>query len=267
MRNNLYKMLFWKLYKKLAFLKNTFLKFSDLLVELITFEERLISKRNCTFWGDKSTTQQNVDFLNDSKFKKLIDDAFVDVPHKYVKPIRDLNISWRFHIYLSVASHCINLDGDFVECGVWYGFLSKATCEYLGFEKINNKKFHLFDSWEGAEGTHEKYMHDSFGVAKKRFAKYPNVIFHKGLVPHSLSEINEVDSISFLSLDMNNGVTERQALEILYDRIVPGGIIYLDDYGWKRYHVLRDNVKSFIKNKACQILNFPCGSSIIIKSK
>tara|TARA_A100001388_G_scaffold277224_1_gene267438 strand:+ start:1857 stop:2660 length:804 start_codon:yes stop_codon:yes gene_type:complete len=267
MKRKLYLRLFEYLYRKLAFVKNSCLKFYDLLLEIITFKEQLISRRNCTFWGDKSTTMQHVDFLYDPRFSLLVEKSFENVPSDYVKPIKDLNISWRFHIYLTMASHCINLEGDFVECGVWYGFLSKATCEHLNFANFKNKKFHLFDSWEGAEGTHEKYLHNSFEITKKRFDKFPNVVFHRGLVPDSLSEIDQVKSISFLSLDMNNGISERQALEILYDRIVPGGIIYLDDFGWQRYRVLRKNIKSFIKNKSCQLLNFPCGSAIIIKSK
>ena len=48
------------------------------------------------------------------------------------------------------------------------------------------------------------------------------MIIHKGVVPDTLVDAPEV--ISFLHLDMNSPEPERATLDILYDRVSPGGI-------------------------------------------
>ena len=67
-----------------------------------------------------------------------------------------------------------------------------------------------------------------------------------------------------MSIDLNDGMPERQVLELLYERIVEGGIIYFDDYGWN-YPLLRKLVNEFFEDKNETLLHFACGSSIVIK--
>ena len=38
--------------------------------------------------------------------------------------------------------------------------------------------------------------------------------------------------IAYLHIDLNQAPAEIAALEVLFDRIVPGGIVILDDYEW-----------------------------------
>jgi len=179
-----------------------------------------------------------------------------------VQPIRDMNIDWRLHIVTWAASQCLHLEGDFVECGVWWGWLSRAMCHDTNFGS-SNKSFHLFDSG-GAEGSHDNYQLDIFESVQARFKPYSDVKFHRGMVPDVLKQADMIDRIAYLSLGMNGGIAERQALEVLYSKVVKGGVIYLDDYGWN-YPILRTELADFLKDKPEKILHFPCGSSIIIK--
>src|ERR1043166_4934976 len=51
---------------------------------------------------------------------------------------------WRVHIGLWAASNACCLPGDFVECGVNYGFLSSAIMAYLDWNQVG-KTFYLLD--------------------------------------------------------------------------------------------------------------------------
>jgi len=240
----------------------TVLKLYDLILELVTGSERVITKSQASHWGDRSATMQHVDFYLDPLFKEAKEHTFEDAPNHLSQQINLSNIDWRIHICTWAASHCINLEGDFVECGVWYGWLSRAMCKYVDFNRTD-KTFHLFDSW-GASDSHPNYQDDIYDAVKDRFSEYPNVIFHRGLVPDVLSKNVDIEKISYLSLDMNGGIAERQALNVLYNKVVKGGIIYVDDYGWD-FPVLRHELREFLRDKPDRLLHFPCGSSLIVK--
>lgn len=203
-----------------------------------------------------------MDFLLDNRFIESREFTYRDAPEGVAGSVRKTNIDWRIHIVTWAASRCMKLDGDFVECGVWWGWLSRAICYYSDFQN-SEKYFHFFDSW-GSEGSHVNYQDDIYDQVKNRFVNYPNVIFHRGMVPNVLLQSILPDQIAYLSLDMNGGLAERQALDILWPRLVSGGIVYVDDYGWN-YPRLRAELADFLKDKPEELLHFPCGSSIIIK--
>lgn len=63
-------------------------------------------------------------------------------------------IHWRAYAICWAALRGGALEGDFVECGVERGFLSKIIVDYLGFQKIP-KTFFLLDTFDGFA---EKYL-------------------------------------------------------------------------------------------------------------
>jgi O-methyltransferase len=163
------------------------------------------------------------------------------------------------------ANQASHLPGDFVECGVWYGILSKAMCEYVNFSELD-KRFLLFDSWGTMIGSHKDvaYQEDIFEYVKKGFLKWPNVELIRGVVPEVFETITLPEQISYLGIDMNGGDAELAALKVLYPRMVKGGIIYFDDYGWK-YPYLREVVDGYFYDKPEKLIHFPGGNSLIIK--
>jgi O-methyltransferase len=64
---------------------------------------------------------------------------------------------------------------------------------------------------------------------------------------------------------MNSSEPERKALEHFYPKMLSGGIIYFDDYGWG-YPELRKVVDEFFSNKPEKLIHFPSGNSIIVKA-
>ena len=231
-----------------------------------TGERGMITKFEAQYFGDGFATTHYVAFLHDQKFLKAYDGCFDLVSPKVARWARNQDIRWRAHIVTWAAQQAIRLDGDFVECGVWWGFLSKTICEYTDFSKYEDKTFYLIDTWgdpTNQQLNHAGYKQDMFDTVKERFKSYPNVRLIRGFVPDVLSEV-PVRKIAYLSIDMNGDVAERKTLERYYENMVPGGIIYFDDYGWG-FPKLRETVDDFFKDKPETLLHFPSGNSIVVK--
>lgn len=159
------------------------------------------------------------------------------------------------HIYKN------NIIGDFVECGVWRG--GNLILFKIISEKLNLKKnIYAFDTFEGMPAPGEKdfdlknidakkiynryknknikWCYSNLEEVKKNIAKFdPKYIetfkFIKGKVEDTLLENNNLPKeISLLRLDTDFYESTKKELEVLYPRLVSGGVLIIDDYGhWK----------------------------------
>jgi hypothetical protein len=139
-----------------------------------------------------------------------------------------------------------NIEGDFIETGVWRG---GATIFMAGLNKYYNlnRKIYVADSFEGLPQPDPKYKDDendtlykidwlsvNIDEVKNNFSKYnlldDNVIFIKGFFENSLKE-SSINKLSLLRLDGDMYSSTIQVLEELYDKVTIGGYIIIDDYG------------------------------------
>ena len=107
------------------------------------------------------------------------------------------------------------------------------------------------------------YKVDIYDYVRSRFCKYPEVILIRGMVPDILPLI-PVQKIALLMIDMNGHEAEIAALKYFYDRVLPGGIIYFDDYGG-RWPQLRRVVDDFMEDKPEKVLTFAAPIAMIVK--
>lgn len=229
-------------------------------------QHQIISRREATFFGDRFATTNYVPFLDDKRFLEVYENSLRLPNNEIINSIRDLNISWRAHIVTWAANQVKNLEGDFIECGVWFGFLSKIICDHIEIDKTS-KKFYLVDTWGDpnlSEINHPNFTNDIYDLVSQRFNEYKNVELVRGFVPEVLQNL-PIKKIAYLSIDLNGYIAERATLEQYYNLMVPGGIIYFDDYGWE-YPKLRETIDDFFKDKPETLLHFPSGNSIVIKS-
>lgn len=151
--------------------------------------------------------------------------------------------------------------GDFVECGVWRGgnlMIAKDLCRQ---SKVG-RKFHLFDTFTGmssptaADTTHSgadagatyrervreghvDWVYASLDDVRESFRRAnlldDQVIFVKGKVEDTLADKRNVpEKIALLRLDTDFYESTRVELEVLYPRLVSGGVLIVDDYGhWR----------------------------------
>jgi O-methyltransferase len=163
------------------------------------------------------------------------------------------------------------ISGEFVECGVWKGgnlILLKTL-----LQKYNlNKKVYGFDTFEGMpkpssvdvkyngkSGLTTYYEHKklNLGFAYSEIAEVENnlrencsltnIKLIKGRVEETLLvRKNLPKKISILRLDTDFYSSTKVELNILYPRLVTGGVLIIDDYGfWKG---ARKAVDEYFKN-------------------
>jgi predicted O-methyltransferase YrrM len=69
-----------------------------------------------------------------------------------------------------------------------------------------------------------------------------------------------------MHIDMNNYEGEIAALDVLFDRVVSGGIIILDDYEWSGiYREQKQKEDQWLDKRQYRIFPLPTGQGLIIK--
>lgn len=187
----------------------------------------------------------------------------------------DYDMRWRYYIVCWAADHVKKLQGDFVECGVYKGGYSLAVMDYLNFPALN-KKFWLFDTYEGlsfdhlttkekAAGLFKEYSHyeNCYDWVLNIFKDLPAIII-KGTVPETLGQYKGND-VAYLSIDMNCVEPEIAAVNYFWEKIVPGGVIILDDYGFKVHIEQKKAFDKFALERNVRILQLPTGQGLIFK--
>ena len=64
---------------------------------------------------------------------------------------------------------------------------------------------------------------------------------------------------------MNAVMPEIAALDFFWDKISKGGVILLDDYGFKEHLAQKETQDVWAKNHGVAILSLPTGQGLIIK--
>lgn len=150
------------------------------------------------------------------------------------------------------------IEGDFVECGVWRGGSMAAAAKTLLANGDANRELWLYDTFDGMSEPTEQdvdFMGQSAEVllgqqdrddatsvwccspleqVRSAMADtgYPieRVRFVEGRVEDTLP-VRVPDRISLLRLDTDWYESTRCELEHLFPKLVPGGVLIVDDYG------------------------------------
>ena len=254
------------LFYVILFLKRLLIANCEIINEFIFKKPGLILLKNASHSADGVTTVNYTEFLDEQKFTSAYientRESFKDQTNsKYAKT------KWRAHIVAWAFNQAKFLEGDLIEFGVYYGSLVGTACTYHDFQNWDKTLF-LVDSW-GENSDYlasNRYSVDIFEKVKLKFAKFQNVTLVRGKVPEVLKKITS-EKISFISLDMNDGLPERLVLEALWDKMVPGAIVYLDDYCDPTHSNLRKNINDFFDDKNESILCFHNSCAIVVKSQ
>lgn len=185
---------------------------------------------------DGFLTVHNSDFRHDPKFREAYRLG------KATGSWGRSDVEWRAYVCCWAAWSVRHKDGDFVECGVNRGGLSRTVIHYIDFDKLD-KRFWLLDTFEGLpdhlisederrRGILPGGYEPCYDQVVETFRAFHGVEIVKGVIPDTLSQVTAA-AICYLSIDMNNTAPEIAAAEHFWDRLVPGGMIVLDDYGWQ----------------------------------
>lgn len=216
---------------------------------------------------------RSLDFLKDPKFIAAWE--FTCKGNDVSWPGGTPDVRWRAHIACWAAAHGLNLEGDFVECGVNTGLFSMTLCHYLDFDKID-KNLYLFDTYagiplqglSGAELAHvqgmNSYYFDCFAIATENFKPYPNARLVKGMLPQSLADA-PLGKIAYLSMDLNNSVAEKDVIEVLWPRLTPSAIVLIDDYAFVGHEQQKAMWDAFAHSQNRMVATLPTGQGLLIR--
>ncbi len=232
------------------------------------------------FWGDRLLSLgKSKGFFDDPVFAAAY--AAIHGSHQYDEYNSPHTIAWRLHTLVWAAKNGLNLPGDFVECGVFKGDFSWVVMQCTDWAK-QDKTFYLYDTFDGFSPKHSspddfpddggQFWHFADGVYKDpeiypavlaRFRDYRNVRIVRGVVPESLADAPR--KIAFLHIDMNSAGAEIGALDVLFDRVVPGGMIVFDDYGWHQFRRQKEAEDAWMAAHGYQIMELPTGQGLVVK--
>jgi hypothetical protein len=151
-----------------------------------------------------------------------------------------------------------NVPGAVVECGVWRGGSMQAVARTLHQAGVHDRELFLYDTFEGmTEPTEADVRYDGVPAAQRLATSdkeqsrvwayatledvragfeplpYPGERIHfvKGPVEETIPG-QLPDQIAILRLDTDWYESTAHELKHMYDRLVPGGVLMIDDYGW-----------------------------------
>lgn len=179
----------------------------------------------------------------------------------------ELGFVWRTHTLCWAAESCRDVAGDYVECGSYQGYSMAVVLRYLA--GLPGRQCYLYDLFDPAGGEGEgkrlpAHSPELFEQVRARFGARSNVVVTRGKVPDVLADVAP-QTIAFLHVDMNNAQAERGALDVLFDRISPGGMIVFDDYGWNGYREQKLVADTFMRQRGLAVLELPTGQGLVVK--
>jgi hypothetical protein len=189
----------------------------------------------------------------------------------------------KYALYLATRYVVENdIPGAIVECGVWRGGSMHIVARTLDAIGDTSRELYLFDTFEGMTPPSDKDLTFSgkpvadlldsrpktakiWAVAslddvKQGFEQVPyptdKIHFIKGPVEETLPE-QAPDKIAILRLDTDWYESTRHELLTMYDRLSPGGVLIIDDYG--SYQGAKQAVDEFIAETGARLLLTPLG--------
>lgn len=178
----------------------------------------------------------------------------------------DQAIAWRRYVLATLAYNVLPLAGDFVECGVYVGSGIKTVMDYLGGKEFP-KTFWGYDTFDYNPVQGHSFAGQTEGFFEQvqaRFEGYMQVRLIKGFIPDSFVQ-GMPEEIAYLHIDMNNAAGEIAAMEALFERVVSGGVIVLDDYEWSIYRGQKQAEDPWFEARGYRVVPLPTGQGMLVK--
>lgn len=225
------------------------------------------------------------DWINDKAFNETYSKAL-----KVTKQDENLLHKARSYVLLQYLKQTLKLSNDYkkinvVECGVYKGlssYLMLNSIKECGYD--NRLRYHIFDSFEGLSKRENKDINNEFlpgkslsnmllhneerilvcplQQVKDNLKKFKSVNFYKGWVPEKFGEVENLQ-FSFVHIDLDLYQPIIDSLRFFYPRMIKGGIIILDDYGFLDWPGAKKATEEFMQEVSSNLIRLPTGQAII----
>lgn len=212
----------------------------------------------------------------------IADPAFLEL-YKLCRPYTMTSAERLYSLYNAVRYVLDkNIEGDFVECGVWKGGSAMMMASLLAKAGVTNRKIFLYDTYEGMsepteadvdstgeaaaqllqrqakEDAASVWCYSPFEEVKANLQKtgFPeqNIVMVQGKVEDTIPGNIPAQKIALLRLDTDWYESTRHELIHLYPLLSTNGVLIIDDYGY--WQGCRKAVDEYIReNKLAVLLN------------
>jgi O-methyltransferase len=223
---------------------------------LVKFAKRVLPEYRLTFpqmtwWNDKNFNQ----FL-----KKFDEDQGFNSHRKFA-----LSQLIRLTEYL---------EGDTAECGTYKGASSFLILD-SNKNSIQKKHHHVFDSFEGLsnpsrlDGTHWQagdleIAEDLVEAYLAPYGRHIDYQLYRDWIPNKFREVEDC-KFSFIHIDVDLYQPTLDSISFFYERIVLGGILLCDDYGFTTCPGATAAIDEFLRDKPEKMIMLPDGGGFFIK--
>lgn len=221
------------------------------------------------YFGEGLESFHNSSDLLSENFQIAYKFAVLNTETDYSIPQRMLLLGWA-----AVSSAKANPGGVFVELGSGRGFCMSFMLKFLELN-LYKPQTYLFDTFNselpksaksrGAITSGTSYFAENFEKVVQRFQSFESTELIRGELPSTLHVLDQA-SISFLHIDLNDGIIEAECLDKLWDKILPGSLIVLDDFANRDRNSQRLAIQSVCRKLGVNVLSTPQGQGLIIKS-
>ena len=168
----------------------------------------------------------------------------------------------------------LGVPGSIAELGVYRGELASILNRLF-----SERKLFLFDTFEGfsqndlsggEEKKHSKavagdFQDTSVDLVLSRMTYPEKVFIRKGYFPETADGLDE--TFAFVSLDVDLYKPTLSGLHYFYQRLSPGGCIFVHDYNNRRYRGVRSAVDEFSKATGAPVVQLPDMAGTVIITK
>ncbi len=208
-------------------------------------------------------------------------------PWKEDLPFKEAYEKMRFHSLVDIH-RCYELwslveqsaklaEGALMEVGVWKGGTGALIAKKAELCGIKGKTY-LCDTFTGvvktgakdsgyADGEHDDTSLEIVETLLNRDLELANVEILQGIFPEETGHRVEGESFRFCHIDVDVYRSARDVFEWIWDRLVVGGIIVYDDYGFERTVGITRHVEE-VKAEDDRVLVYNLnGHGILIKTR
>lgn len=167
--------------------------------------------------------------------------------------------------------HTASLEGEVVEVGVYRGGTAKLF-SLINKEYKLHKKINLFDTFGGMPTTSTEFdLHEegdfsstSLEMVSEYLKDFQGVKLTKGFFPETGAHLKDT-VFSFAHVDVDIYQSVHDCCEFLYPRMVHGGIIMFDDYGFVSCPGAKKAVDEFFASKKEKPIYLQSGQCMVVK--
>lgn len=217
-----------------------------------------------------------IHFKNDALFSKIYGQALraAQQGDNTLRRMRQFNVA-------SFLATTKGLPGSTAEAGTFRGLSSYVVCAY---QKHDNPTFdgsthHIFDSFRGLSparpedqppkgiksnaqtGRHAAGM----DIVRQTLSDFPEVKMFKGWIPDVMKEAPAGATYRFAHIDVDLYEPTLGAAEYFLPRMVPGGIVICDDYGFLSWPGATQAIDESAKKHGFRVACLSAGNAVLMK--